>query len=91
MHKLREAAEMVIECFDNDYGKLAKDIAISDLRAALRHDREELLAALEQVTRSLEWAAMVIQDIPPKSEFMESLREARQILADYDKEERVES
>ena len=46
----------------------------------IMHDREELLAALEQVTRSLEWAAMVIQDIPPKSEFMETLREAKALV-----------
>ena len=88
MSSLRDAAEMVLECFDNDYGKIAKDIALSDLRQALKDDKEELLSALANVTRSLEWAAMVIPDIPPKSEFMESLREARQILADYDKEER---
>jgi hypothetical protein len=43
-------------------------------------DREEILAVLEQVTRSLEWAAMVIQDIPPKSEFMETLREAKALV-----------
>jgi hypothetical protein len=46
----------------------------------IMRDREEILAALEQVTRSLEWAAMVIQDIPPKSEFMETLREAQALL-----------
>jgi hypothetical protein len=80
MTKLRDAAEMVLECFDNDYGKVAKDISLADLRASLKDDKEELLSALENVTRSLDWAAMVIPDIPPNSEFMESLREAKALI-----------
>jgi hypothetical protein len=80
MIKLRDAAEMVLECFDNDYGQVAKDIALADLRLALKDDKEQLLSALENVTRSLEWAAMVIPDIPPKSEFMESLKEAKAMI-----------
>jgi hypothetical protein len=40
MQKLRQAAEMVLEVFDNDYGQMAKDIAMAEMRQAL-HDREE--------------------------------------------------
>ena len=40
MNELRQAAEMLLEVFDNDYGQMAKDIAIADLRRAL-NDREE--------------------------------------------------
>jgi len=80
MRNLREAAEMVVDCFDNDYGQIAKDIAISDLRDALKHDKEELVAALEGAARSLEFAAMVIKDIPPKSEFMMTLAEVKALI-----------
>ena len=42
--------------------------------------KTHLINALENAVRSLEWAAMIIQDIPPKSEFMETLREAKALL-----------
>lgn len=35
MSNLRKAAEMVVEVFDNDYGDIAKKIAIHELRKAL--------------------------------------------------------
>jgi hypothetical protein len=80
MNHLREAAEMVVECFDNDYGHMAKQIALSDLRAALRDDTEELISTLERAVASLEWAAAVIKDIPPKSEFMLTIEDAKTLL-----------
>lgn len=35
MSDLREAAQMLLETFDEDYGQIAKNIAIADLRRAL--------------------------------------------------------
>jgi hypothetical protein len=35
MKDLRKAAEMVLEVYDNDYGDIAKKIALSELRQAL--------------------------------------------------------
>lgn len=55
MQKLRQAAEMLLEVFDNDYGQMAKDIAISDLRQAL-HDKEITLAPKD--------VAAIIEDMP---------------------------
>ena len=34
MKSLKDAVEMVLECFDNDYGQIAKDFALADLRRA---------------------------------------------------------
>lgn len=38
MNSLRKAAEMVLEVFDNDYGQIAKDCAMADLRRALEKE-----------------------------------------------------
>lgn len=42
----------------------------------------KLTAALRESVKSLEWAATVIGDIPPKSHYMESLQEARELIAE---------
>lgn len=42
----------------------------------------KLTAALRESVKSLEWAATVIGDIPPKSHYMESLQEARDLIAE---------
>ena len=42
MSALREAAAMVLECIDQDYGQLAKDCAVADLRRALETPDEGL-------------------------------------------------
>jgi hypothetical protein len=41
----------------------------------------ELLEALQRILKSAEWAAQVIGDIPPHSEYMEGLKEARELIA----------
>ena len=41
----------------------------------------ELLACLEKSVASLEWAATVIGDMPPKCEYLEGLREAKEAIA----------
>lgn len=41
----------------------------------------KLVAALRESVKSLEWAATIIGDIPPKSHYMESLQEARDLIA----------
>lgn len=41
----------------------------------------QLLDALRNSVKSLEWAASVIGDIPANSEYMQSLQEARDIIA----------
>ena len=42
---------------------------------------EKLLAHLEKAVKSLEWAATVIGDMPPKCEYLESLAEAKALIA----------
>ena len=42
---------------------------------------EKLLAHLEKSVKSLEWAATVIGDMPPKCEYLESLAEAKALIA----------
>lgn len=39
---------------------------------------------LRQAVQSMEWAAMVIKDIPPGSHYMETLREAKELLAEME-------
>jgi hypothetical protein len=41
MKDLRKAAEMVLEVYDNDYGDIAKKIALSELRQALAQPKQE--------------------------------------------------
>lgn len=41
----------------------------------------ELLEALQQAVGSLEWAASVIGDIPPKCDYIERIEEAKAIIA----------
>ena|SRR5687768_2621149 len=41
----------------------------------------ELLEALQNAVHSLEWAKQVIKDIPPNSNYMETLQEARAVIA----------
>ena len=48
MKSLKEAAEMVVECFDNDYGQIAKDCAMADLRRALAENEQ---GRLIEITR----------------------------------------
>jgi len=48
MKSLKEAAEMVVECFDNDYGQIAKDCAMADLRRALAEQEQ---GRLIEITR----------------------------------------
>lgn len=48
MSDLRKAAEMVLEVYDNDYGDIAKKIALSELRQALAEE------ALQRMTTNAE-------------------------------------
>jgi hypothetical protein len=41
----------------------------------------QLLAALRESVKSLEWAAAVIGDIPLNSSYMHQLQEARNLIA----------
>jgi hypothetical protein len=50
--------------------------------AALKlESAERLLACLEKAVSSLEWAAVIIGDMPPKCEYLEGLREAKEAIA----------
>lgn len=50
--------------------------------AALKlESAERLLRCLEKAVSSLEWAAVIIGDMPPKCEYLESLREAKEAIA----------
>lgn len=42
----------------------------------------KLLAALRASVKSLAWAADVIGDMPPKSNYMVTLQEARDLIAE---------
>lgn len=48
---------------------------------ALKAQRDELVAHLQKSVASLEWAAAIIGDMPPKCEYLESLREAKEAIA----------
>lgn len=49
---LIKAAEMILEVFDNNYGQIAKDIAISDLRHAL-NDKNKVAELIEKIPHGL--------------------------------------
>lgn len=50
--------------------------------AALKlESAERLLACLQKSVTSLEWAAVIIGDMPPNCEYLESLREAKEAIA----------
>lgn len=50
--------------------------------AALKLESAELLLArLQNAVKSLEWAAAVIGDMPPKCGYLEGLREAKEAIA----------
>jgi hypothetical protein len=78
MNNLKEAAEMVLECFDNDYGQLAKDCALADLRRAL-NDKEESILSRDKV-------AALIDQIPKGLDADDFLVELANLAASTERE-----
>lgn len=62
---------------DGPYGTPTIKLADANLIAAT----PELLACLQKSVASLEWAAVIIGDMPPKCEYLEGLREAKEAIA----------
>ena len=61
--------------------RMGKSSPRCEANARLIAAAPELLEALQQAVGSLEWAASVIGDIPPKCEYMERIEEAKAIIA----------
>ena len=56
-------------------------VEVNEANARLIAASPELLEALQQAVGSLEWAASVIGDIPPKCDYMERIEEAKAVIA----------
>lgn len=50
---------------------------------------KELIDALKEAVASLEWSAMIIQDIPENSHFMQTIADAKEIIAKHPQKEWV--
>lgn len=46
-----------------------------------QRDKERLIACLEEAIKSMEWAALIINDISPKSHYMETIKDAKALIA----------
>lgn len=69
---------------NNPQGHAVGEIVYSDTRnpadAQLIAAAPDLLAALMQATAALKWARDIIQDVPPKSQFSETIKESDEAI-----------
>ena len=50
------------------------------MKTKLEPAAPELLAALQAAVDSMEWASLVIGDMPPRCEYLMRLQEARELI-----------
>lgn len=68
---------------DQGYGPSVdkSESAYKSAKKKLQRDIDQIIERLQASVKSLEWAATVIGDMPPKCEYLESLAEAKALLA----------